>query len=99
MLPLHRRRPPPLSPLLAPAEATANILRGVFVLFGILLLFSLWRAYRVMYKTLGADVDELHEQISRLGNGDFLRLDTVEWKLEKNEDTVKDEFDNVARVG
>ncbi|MDT4291049.1 EAL domain-containing protein [Methylomonas sp. MO1] len=46
-------------------------LRMVFVLFGVMLILTLWRAYRTLHAILGASVDELHDQIVRLGSGDF----------------------------
>jgi diguanylate cyclase (GGDEF)-like protein len=46
-------------------------LRVVFVVFGVMLILMLWRAYRTLHAILGASVDELHEQIVRLGSGDF----------------------------
>jgi diguanylate cyclase (GGDEF)-like protein/PAS domain S-box-containing protein len=41
------------------------------MLFGALLVLSLWRAYRLLHATLGSSVDELHARIARLGSGDF----------------------------
>ncbi|MBD9363388.1 bifunctional diguanylate cyclase/phosphodiesterase [Methylomonas fluvii] len=46
-------------------------LRVVFVVFGVMLVLTLWRAYRTLHAILGASVDELHDQIVRLGSGDF----------------------------
>ncbi|OQW79542.1 MAG: diguanylate cyclase [Proteobacteria bacterium ST_bin11] len=46
-------------------------LRVVFVLFGLVLILTFWWAYRTLHAILGASVDELHDQIIRLGNGDF----------------------------
>ncbi|MBZ0093642.1 MAG: GAF domain-containing protein, partial [Sulfuricellaceae bacterium] len=53
------------------AEAAATLVRWVFILFGLLLLFMLWRAYRTLQATLGAPLDELYARIARLGSGDF----------------------------
>jgi diguanylate cyclase (GGDEF)-like protein len=53
------------------AESDALRMRIVFMLFGCLLAFMLWRTKRKLYLILGASVDQLHELISRLGQGDF----------------------------
>jgi diguanylate cyclase (GGDEF)-like protein/PAS domain S-box-containing protein len=53
------------------AENTATLLRVVFILFGLLLLLLLWRAYRILHITLGSSVDTLHQFITGLGQGDF----------------------------
>ncbi len=52
-------------------ETTASRLRAVLMLFGVLLVLSLWRAYRLLHATLGGSVDELHTRIARLANADF----------------------------
>jgi diguanylate cyclase (GGDEF)-like protein len=52
-------------------EFVAAVLRGVFVIFGMMLVLMLWRVYRTLHVILGAPVDELHAQIVRLGRGDF----------------------------
>ena len=53
------------------AEDSAAVMRVVFILFSLLLLFMLWRTYRALHATLGGSVDELHGYIARLGSGDF----------------------------
>jgi len=53
------------------AEATATLMRWVFILFGLLLLFMLWRVYRALHATLGSSVNELHRRIAHLGSGNF----------------------------
>ncbi|HEX5622918.1 MAG TPA: EAL domain-containing protein, partial [Sulfuricurvum sp.] len=53
------------------AHKMATIVRMVFVLFGLLLLYMLWRTYRALYEILGGTVDELHLHIVGLGRGDF----------------------------
>jgi len=53
------------------AENAAALLRMAFVSSGLLLVFMLWRAYRVLYATLGSSVDELYGRIIRIGRGDF----------------------------
>ena len=52
-------------------ERTATWLRVAFVLLGLGLLASLWRAYRALHTTLGGSLDAVHAQIARLGDGDF----------------------------
>lgn len=53
------------------AENTALLMRSVFLLFGALLAFMLWRTYRNLHATLGDTVSAIHSHISRLGSGDF----------------------------
>ena len=54
------------------AEETALLLRVVFILAGLGLLLALWRSYQNLNVTLGGPVDEVHAQITRLGQGDFV---------------------------
>ncbi|OIQ80193.1 cyclic di-GMP phosphodiesterase Gmr [mine drainage metagenome] len=53
------------------AETNADRMRALFVLFGLLLGFVLWRVYRKLQLILGAPADVLHAHIARLGSGDF----------------------------
>jgi diguanylate cyclase (GGDEF)-like protein/PAS domain S-box-containing protein len=53
------------------AETTARVLRMFVMLFGILLFFTLWRAYKALNTTLGASADEVHGHLVRIGSGDF----------------------------
>jgi diguanylate cyclase (GGDEF)-like protein/PAS domain S-box-containing protein len=53
------------------AENTAGLLREAFILSGLLLIFMLWRAYRILHATLGSSVGELYGQITCFGSGDF----------------------------
>jgi len=53
------------------AEKFATVLRMLFILFGLLLLFMLWRTYRALQATLGGSLDDVHARIARLGSGDF----------------------------
>lgn len=53
------------------AVKAAGILRWVFITFGMILLWMLWRTYHALRHTLGASVDEVHEHIVRLGRGDI----------------------------
>lgn len=53
------------------ALTAASILRWVFITFGIVLVWLLWRSYFLLRHTLGASVDDLHEHIVRLGQGDI----------------------------
>jgi diguanylate cyclase (GGDEF)-like protein len=53
------------------AEVHATSMRLAFVLFGLLLLFLLWRAQRGVHAILGGSAHELHARIARLGSGDF----------------------------
>lgn len=49
----------------------AMLLRMLFVALCIVLLFTLWRAYRTLNATLGGSANQLFERIARLGRGDF----------------------------
>ena len=82
------------------AELFAASMRAVFILFGIILMFMLWRSYRALQAILGGSANELHAHIARLGSGDFATpipivpgteqsvlgwLSTTQQKLEKIE--------------
>lgn len=56
------------------AETTATYLRRIFILLSFILLYLLWRTYRVLHATLGGSVDKLYNHIVNLGNGDFSDL-------------------------
>ncbi|MDD5051638.1 MAG: EAL domain-containing protein [Sulfuricurvum sp.] len=53
------------------AALIATALRIIFVMIGIVLFFMLLRLYRSMQIILGGSIDEVHNQISRIGKGDF----------------------------
>lgn len=57
------------------AENRAALMRGVFVLLSLFMLYMLWRTYRALNVTLGGSVDEIHRYISHLGRGDFSPAD------------------------
>lgn len=59
------------------AEQYATLLRLVFVLVGLGLLLSLWRTWKTLRAALGGSVDELHVQITRIGQGNFTDAITV----------------------
>jgi len=52
-------------------EIRATVLRMVFIVLGLGLLLFLWRIYQSLRATLGASVDEVHAQITRIGRGNF----------------------------
>lgn len=52
-------------------EQIATLFRVLFVGLFLVLLFTLWRAYRTLRTTLGGTPNELFERIARLGSGDF----------------------------
>ncbi len=52
-------------------ENIANLLRVAFISSGLLLVWLLWRAYRILHTTLGSSVDELHQRITCFSGGDF----------------------------
>ncbi|NNM82107.1 MAG: diguanylate cyclase [Burkholderiales bacterium] len=49
----------------------ASLYRLVFIVVGLVWLYMLWRSYRSLQTLLGASPAALHEQIARLGRGDF----------------------------
>lgn len=53
------------------AQKGATVFRYVFAAFGVGLVASLGRTYSALGLTLGGGVDEVHSQISRIGQGDF----------------------------
>jgi len=53
------------------ATEFAMLLRILFIAFGLLLLFMLWRTYQALQATLGGPLDVVHAGIARLGSGDF----------------------------
>lgn len=52
-------------------ELIATLLRVLFVSLFLVLVFTLWRAYRTLNTTLGGSANALYERIARLGSGDF----------------------------
>ncbi|MDD4929857.1 MAG: ATP-binding protein [Gallionella sp.] len=56
------------------AERLATLVRLMLIAFGLLLAFTLWRAYRALYATLGCSVDELQGRIASLGRGEFFSV-------------------------
>lgn len=52
-------------------ENMATMMRVTFIVFSVLLAYTLWLSYRGLYTTLGCSVDELKRRITRLGSGDF----------------------------
>lgn len=53
------------------AQVTAFILRIVFVLIGLFLLFMLWRLNKTLNALLGSSVDDLYTHIKHIGQGNF----------------------------
>lgn len=53
------------------AQQAALYFRWIFILFGLVQLWMLWRTYRLLSNTLGTSVDRLHDHIARLGRGDI----------------------------
>ncbi|MEI7842152.1 MAG: ATP-binding protein [Gallionellaceae bacterium] len=49
----------------------ALLIRLISIALGLLLLATLWRAYRALNATLGCRLSELQESIERIGGGDF----------------------------
>ena len=55
------------------AMAHATRMRLTFILFGLALVFLLWRAQRNLHAILGGSVDNLHGRIAELGSGKLSR--------------------------
>lgn len=53
------------------ARVVALILRSIFVLIGFFFLFMLWRLNKTLNGILGGTVVDVHENITRIGRGDF----------------------------
>jgi PAS domain S-box-containing protein len=53
------------------AANMARAVRAILCILGLLMMFTLWRAYRALYETLGCSIAELQQHISILGSGDF----------------------------
>lgn len=66
------------------AEQFALQLRGVVILFGLLLVVLLWHSYQLLYRTLGGLADDLHARLVRLGSGDFSTPITVPENLKNS---------------
>lgn len=65
------------------AKTVALILRMIFTLMGVFLLFMLWRLHKTLQTILGSSVDDVHIHIKRIGKGDFSQAITVE-EIHKN---------------
>lgn len=52
-------------------ERLALNIRYAVILVGFILLFLLWRTYQSMRSSLGAPLNEVQSQITRIGSGDF----------------------------
>ena len=53
------------------AVKMAYLMRIVFILFGIILIWAVWRIYRSLHLTLGGSLSQLHFHIAKIGSGDF----------------------------
>ncbi|MDD4854828.1 MAG: EAL domain-containing protein [Sulfuricurvum sp.] len=53
------------------AQVTAFVLRILFVLIGLFLLFMLWRLNKTLNALLGSSVDDLYTHIKHIGQGNF----------------------------
>ena len=56
---------------------TAFLIRSLFVLFGLLFTFMLWRIYRSLNMILGTSIYELHDYMRKIGSGDFTSILSV----------------------
>ena len=52
-------------------KVTAILLKIVFIILGFLLIFMLWRLKKILNSILGSSVSDVHEHITRIGQGDF----------------------------
>jgi diguanylate cyclase (GGDEF)-like protein/PAS domain S-box-containing protein len=66
------------------AIAHATRMRLIFILFGLLLVFFLWRAQRNLYAILGGSVGELYGRIAELGSGKSSRAIPVAKGMENS---------------
>jgi len=66
------------------AEQFALNIRYAVIAVGILFLFVLWRTYHSMRTTLGAPLDILQAEITRIGSGDFTKPIPVKGKMENS---------------
>lgn len=53
------------------AKKTADFVRTVFILFGFILVWTLWRVRRTLYLIIGGSLQQLHSHIARIGSGDL----------------------------
>jgi PAS domain S-box-containing protein len=53
------------------AAHNATLLRGIFIVVGLILFIMLWRTWATLRETLGASAEEVRAQIVKLGHGDF----------------------------
>jgi PAS domain S-box-containing protein len=53
------------------AQASASVLRFIFIASCLVLALVLWNSYVALNDTLGGSVDEVVAQITRIGGGDF----------------------------
>lgn len=53
------------------ARKASMLVLAMLIASGLLLVFSLWRAYQALQDILGCSVDELQKRIMRLGSGDL----------------------------
>ncbi len=53
------------------ARELALNMRVVVILFGLSLIYLLWRAYQALFKTLGSRAEDIQVRLMRLGRGDF----------------------------
>lgn len=66
------------------AMAHATRMRLTFIVFGLVLVFLLWRAQRNLHAILGGSVDDLHGRIAELGSGKFSRAIPVAKGMENS---------------
>lgn len=59
------------------AEYKAAIMRSTLIGFGLCLVFVLWRMSKVLRRILGGTVNEVYNQITRIGRGDFTSHITI----------------------
>ncbi|WP_295432301.1 PAS domain-containing protein, partial [uncultured Thiodictyon sp.] len=53
------------------AAHNATLLRGIFIVVGLILFVMLWRTWATLRETLGGAAGEVRAQIVKLGHGDF----------------------------
>ncbi|OYZ66568.1 MAG: diguanylate cyclase, partial [Sulfuricurvum sp. 24-42-5] len=66
------------------AKKTADFVRTVFIFFGFVLIWTLWRVRRTLYLIIGGSLHQLHSHIVKIGSGDLSSEIQIEKGLENS---------------
>lgn len=88
------------------AKNTAVLVQILFVLTGMVLLFMLWRLNKSLKSILGSSVSDVHEHITRIGQGDFTHplhvvkeeKESILGWLDETQTRLKDLIENNERL-